>query len=529
MAEPQFIPDNQPQFIPDEQGPNQEISLPQFGKNILSSGADFVSNLASTVAHPINAATGLAKIGLGAIEKLTPETPGGINIKSDVPAFEAAGDYFKKRYGSVDSFSQTAYKDPVGMAADISALLSGGGSLLKGAGKLAGSETLSSAGKTLVGSSQYLNPLNAIIQAGKPVASLTGKVAAPVLGRLTGTGTEAVKAAMEPSQDFTDTMRGAKTEQDVLGEFKDALQNIKNQRAQDYQGKLAEVSQQKGPLDLTPVRDFVQKQLDHYNIKEVPDMPDLTDFPSKRPGMQDLQAYSKALEQWKAQYGNAKPGTLDFSRSTISNPASQKDVAELIRDVNSWDDATPLGVDTLKRRIGDIFTPSSQARAFVAGTKQEIKNVLSTVPGYSDMTQGYHVASDLIDNIDRDLSLSGKNPGTAIRKLSTALNQNNKYRQTMVEALDNYSQSNLKDQLAGLSMNSPVPRGLMGPLAGTTLLYNMLQAFNDPSKAMRLIPYLATSPRIVGETLNLLSKVKNAPVAATYRPFQLPELIGGNQ
>ena len=325
------------------------------------------------------------------------------------------------------------------------------------------------------------------VQAVKRTVTGTAKsVGTGVLGMTTGSGGTVIRQALDhPTPALVDAMRGTTGESEVLGHFQDALQNVKDQRGAAYRQQLAQMPNT--PVDIAPVRAALDKKLGDFNIKRIPGEPAST-LPS-------------------GTVVPATPDTLDFSRSTVRDSTAQNEVKSIVSDVDGWgsqpDDLTPSGVDILKRRIDDTYSPSSTARAIVQSVKNSTRNTLNAqVPGYSDMTKGYAAASDFIDSLG-DLSLESKNPGTAIRKLTTALKQNNKYRETLTDALGQYTGVDLKGELAGLSLNRPTPRGFMGPMSGMMIMGSIAKGFITPHYAVTL---LAESPRLMGETMVALGK-----------------------
>ena len=100
----------------------------------------FRSGLYEAVTSPVQTAKGLLDIGAGTLRNITPKVIADLIDRYDANP-EAAqrasdtasqlGQYYKERYGSSEGFKQALASDPVGVAADISTVLSGGGGLLK--------------------------------------------------------------------------------------------------------------------------------------------------------------------------------------------------------------------------------------------------------------------------------------------------------------------------------------------------------------------------------------------------------------
>ena len=113
-------------------------SVGGFISNIGSSAGQLVGGLANMVMSPIDTASGILDIGAGALQNVLPKALVDFINKSETPealaagqravnAANAAGGIFKDRYGSLDKIQNTLYTDPVGAAADISSLFTGGG------------------------------------------------------------------------------------------------------------------------------------------------------------------------------------------------------------------------------------------------------------------------------------------------------------------------------------------------------------------------------------------------------------------
>ncbi|MDD5688483.1 MAG: hypothetical protein PHE88_11710 [Elusimicrobia bacterium] len=98
-----------------------------------------VGDVASTVIHPIDTATGLAKTIVGAGEAGTEKLAGMVNPELvafnrqiNKPSEEQQmagqmGDYYKQKYGSMEGFKKALATDPAGVMADAATVLSGGG------------------------------------------------------------------------------------------------------------------------------------------------------------------------------------------------------------------------------------------------------------------------------------------------------------------------------------------------------------------------------------------------------------------
>jgi hypothetical protein len=90
--------------------------------NIPSSASKFAENMAQPFIHPIETVKNLASIGKGVLQKT------GLMSGEDATKYaDAVGAFLVARYGSKEAIYETLATDPVGLAADISMVLTGGG------------------------------------------------------------------------------------------------------------------------------------------------------------------------------------------------------------------------------------------------------------------------------------------------------------------------------------------------------------------------------------------------------------------
>jgi hypothetical protein len=358
-----------------------------------------------------------------------------------------------------------------------------------------------------------------VLEAAAPVAT---KTAAAVLGRTTGAGAPAMEeAAGTPSADLVKAMRGSINENDILGNFREAVENVKADRAAKYQTAFQQLPQNL-KLDVTPVKATVSKMLDDFGVEITP--PPAAAPPPASPIVNAAGQAQPAVTGLPAQAAAAPK--LDFSRSTITDPKAQNAVKSIVNDLASWgskpDDLTPAGVDTLKRRIGAMWSDDSQASAFIAKARSATTDLLQqNVPGYTAMTKDYEDASHLLDLVNNELSIS-KNPGTALRKLSTVVRQNSDYRRALTDSLAQYTNADLKGQLAGAALNKGGPQGLAPVLdTGVGILGALAHGYLSPLAATSIV---AASPRLMGELMVAMSKV--APRVRAAAPSLTPVAQG---
>ena len=275
---------------------------------------------------------------------------------------------------------------------------------------------------------------------------------------------------MSPFLFSTGVAWGDITGSEIVETAKNALQTIKDKRASAYQDKLNVIAGKTQPLDKAPIIEHLDKLGKQYNVKFTPS------------------------------------GELDVSQIAMGK-AGRNDIKEVMESVNNWKDTTPKGLDTLKRQLEDFYSDSSQARAFVSSLKNNISNTIKkSVPEYGEMTKGYSEASQFIKDIEkgftgRNSSINGRIAAdNTLRKLTSAMKNNSELKKDIIEAMGREGGADLSGQVAGYSMNSVMPRGLIGQVGG---IGTGAMVYLHP----KMWPILAiSSPRVMGEFLNLYGK-----------------------
>jgi hypothetical protein len=137
--------------------PGQAIS------NVPASAKRFAGGLYEAVTSPIQTVKGVLDIGAGALQKVLPES--AVNFINQfegnpaaatraIEAANAAGGLIKDRYGSYEGIKRTLAEDPVGAAADLSTLLTGG--------SMATARVAPGVSRSLQAASVATNPLSVI-------------------------------------------------------------------------------------------------------------------------------------------------------------------------------------------------------------------------------------------------------------------------------------------------------------------------------------------------------------------------------
>ena len=438
-------------------------------KNAPKSAVNLVENLVQPILHPVDTAKALGSLASGFISKTG--RPGDLVMEGHEPAplspedlakrnaVEAPADavwqFFKDRYGSGEGIKKTLATDPVGAAADLAGVLTGGAGL-------AGRGTM--VGGTLARASSVVDPLTNVGRVG----SVFSKVAEPVisqgLGFSTGAGPDAIRTAaragFEGNQAFPTNMRGNVPATDMVDMAQRGLAAERADRGANYQAAMAPVKADATQLDMQPIRDAFAKANEIGSFEGVP---------LRRSTAQTSDKIAALLNEWQ------------------SYPPDKF--------------RTAGGLDALKQAIGDVRdstefgTPSRRfADTVYHGVGNEIKR---QVPEYADTMAAYGNASDQINNLQRTFSLGEKaTDDQAVRKLQSVMRNNVQTNYGERERLMNVlakHEPDLPFAIAGQALNSATPRGLV---ARGGAFATMAAATHNPLIAAAL---LAESPRVVGE------------------------------
>lgn len=453
---------------------SQKKSVGGFIKNVGSSTVNLAKGVGNAVIHPITTARAVGDLPVGLVEKAIPGQQGSEKT------LDALLQLYKQRYGGVQNVQDTAYNDPAGLAADAAALLSGGGGALSKVGEVSKAGNIARAGEIAANIGNKVDPLQALLKGTGKVAvgakNLGASGAAELAGMTTGVGGKAVRTAFEGGKDFTDALRGTTTPEQVVQNAKSAVGSIKDQRRAAYLQGIEKAIGGNPTIDLLPAQQQFRDLLDKFNIKIT----------------------NKGL---------------NFDRSVISDSADATKIEKLFKDLKGWNDTSLQGVDTLKRRIDNLVTPSlsREAQKLILGTKDAVRQELNKIPGYSEATAAYAQHSDLINQIEKSLSLGDKATlDTSLRKLTSVLRQNFELRDALVGELKAASGKDIRGQIAGLNMSELSPRGIMRPLVGGTTAAGIGGVAVHIISPQLLLGLASASPRIVGELANALGMSSRA-------------------
>ena len=185
--------------------------------NIPSSALNLAGGMYQAVRHPIKTAGGLLDIAAGGVQMgaeamLPKQAVDFLEQFGDpaattraVKAAKAVGGFYADRYGSVEGLKKAIATDPVGVAGDLSVLLSGGAT--------ATAKVAPAVSRGLAKTAEIVNPVNVLAPAARTVSKVVQKVPGAVtsiaypkstayLEAAEGRGPEIVNALLNPAREI---------------------------------------------------------------------------------------------------------------------------------------------------------------------------------------------------------------------------------------------------------------------------------------------------------------------------------------
>lgn len=451
--------------------------------NLPSSAAKYGKELVQAITSPIDTAKAVAQVAGGAVINQLPKGAQDwlLSVANDpekmqqsVQMAQQVGGEYAKKYGSVEGLKNAIATDPVSVIGDLSILMTGGGALTA---KVPG---LATTGKAVSQVGRMIDPLNLATKAVTKPAQLAGLLASEGIGFTTGAGGGAIRESAKSgyqggkaAESFLEQLRSNAPVENVVNSAKNALTEMRNQRANAYVTGMVDIGSDKTILNFNNIDNVLQ------NKKNVGTYKGQVIQPST---VETWQEITKVVDDWK-----------------------KLDPAEF---------HTPEGLDRLKVRIGDIRDNApfgTPARNVADAAYNAIKNEITTqAPNYAKVMKDYELASQTLKDIEGSLSLGKKaNIDTSVRKLQSIFrnNANTNYgrRVEQAEMLKNAGAETLMPELAGQALSSWTPRSLQG--VGSALTAAGSAAAN-PLYAAGLP---LASPRFVGESAYYAGKLAGTP------------------
>jgi len=450
--------------------------------NIPQSAKNLAMGLYDVVTDPIQAVRGAGELIVGGTQKLMGDPlfqiPALREAEQNVQqrgkaALQAGKEFVGQRYGGEEQLKGTLATDPVGAAADLSLLFTGG------AGLASKTPMLSRAAPTLRTAANITDPLYLAGKTAGKTYDLTSGLVKSGLGMKTGVGTEAIEQAVQAGRQgnttFLENMRGDVPITNVLDDAQANLAQMNLNKQKDYRSGMVDIKNDKSVLDFKGIDQSLQNAQSKVSYKgKIID----------KIAVETVEKMRAKIDDWKN-----------------SDPAEYH---------------TPEGLDNLKQSLWEDFGKlgKDEKLAYSAGKQiyDSVKNEISKqAPTYAKVMKEYTDASELTKEIERALSLGQTaSADTAIRKLQSLMrnNVNTNYGQrlNLAQQLESAGGRDLMPALAGQALSSKLPRGLQS----ATNIPSAYLAYGAGGPALATLDLLASSPRLVGETSYKYGQLANA-------------------
>tara|TARA_R100000808_G_scaffold7202_1_gene21267 strand:+ start:1640 stop:3190 length:1551 start_codon:yes stop_codon:yes gene_type:complete len=451
--------------IPDNSLTTSQV-FSQAGKNFIPSSTQFAKDLITPFLQPIQTAEDLYSLASGVVQLAIP----GKQENEDMA--RAVGDYFADRYGDLEKIKIAFANDPVGVVADITAVLTGGGALVAKTGKLSKIGNLEKSGNVIKNTAQFLDPallpLKTVKLGSAGVREITGK-ATGVSGVPIREAYQAGKKSLNylnptersKAKDFRKALTSSDNVESLAMEARDAFSKMTQEKKSIYKSGMSQIRERNKPIDFEKVKSEIAEVRKDYTDEG---MLILSDGAKNK-----LTKIDKLVS--------------DFEKNPKLHTAS--------------------GLDALKRMIDKLYdykVDPDDVSSVVANSRNRIKNIIvDETPDYAEVMKEFEKASMLEAEIGKSLGVknSRATADLTLRRLQQALrdNANTGTKLKNLRTLDEVTDANLTERLAGQALSPGSPRGIAGALHPITFL-TLLGSGNQGAIAGLLA---AQSPRLIGE------------------------------
>jgi hypothetical protein len=439
------------------------------GKSLLPSTGQGIGTMVSALAHPIDTATSLGKLGQGALSK----TAGWLGAKQDEKqkadtegSFNALLDHYKNVYGSTKGFKQALNSDPFSLIMDAATV----GSL----GTLAPETT---AGKALSLVSK-IDPIQAALSVAGKVAKVPVTVLRGTQSGLSGVDYNALKMAHEVGATGTASQRAG------------------------YKAGLS------GNYDASKIADRLDTAADAARRANSAEY-----LSGKSNLVNATPDYSGINNEIAAQRNNVKYSSGANAGFKTTHDAI--DDAEKIVQGAQGGNPTILDQDTLKRSLYDLrnSVPSGAPRHAIDAIAASVKkSIVDIDPKYADIMDAYQTGLTAIKEFKGELG-AGANVGDA-KVLARALKSLKTDAKTDVLKRLAIYDPDLPYILAGYAAKDAFRGGTSGAVEAIASLG--LWPLIHPAAAVGSLAM--GSPKIAGRSQYMLGRAGKLGAAATSQP-----------
>jgi hypothetical protein len=388
------------------------------------------------------------------------------------------GEYFKKKYGGWEEIKRTFAEDPASLLLDLSAIFTGGATIVPKLAKIA-------------------DAINPITQTSNLIKKASTPVSAVVDTLTSGSGVDAVKNAVKagsksitaPMSNAYNMLKGNTAKGNPLEGTNSFVKSMRENSGYGLDDMLA-----KAKGNLTDMKIAKNKQYTSDMAKLSTDKTQLA-----------FDGVVQALKSAKESFGMSRSGVV--KNEEVMNLLRRME--DKIDEFRKQGARSPADFDDMKQSLQGMFDPrSSDSQILTAGSsvvRAVGDDIAKQAPAYRKTMADYGEASTLVKEIEKSLSLNNRaSADTAIRKLTSVMrnNVNTNYgaRGNLAKMLSDSGRSvDVLERITGSAFSSYMPKGLRGVGAGLGGTGGVAMGVVSVPTVMAL---LATqSPRIIGELL----------------------------
>lgn len=257
-----------------------------------------------------------------------------------------------------------------------------------------------------------------------------------------------------------------------------------------------------------------QDRLSKIKYKDSADPINLEEFKAQTMGIMEEELKAEAIYQ-NGRLVDIKPSKGGVSEGTYSPPSkigigdrSQLDAAmDVLEEINAWTDDTPVGLDVLKQKLGNLYETNvkhKEAGRFTSVVQKNLREKLGEkVSGYDEMTSDYAKVSGQLDEFDTIFRSGAESREAFLNKLTDLIKEpaNFDMRRRVMEDLVVATGHPVVHEVAGALLSQWAPKGLIGRsyLAGAATGIVGTGAFFDAHLAAGMLVLLPlASPKVMG-------------------------------
>ena len=464
-------------------------------ETIKKSGTQFFKDLYQVVRHPIETVKSIGALGHSIINLIRPGEQGNEELSKMV------GQYFVDRYGGIENIKKTFRTDPVGFAADLSIILTGGASLMPKMAQTSGkvAKIVNATKKAVQISGKAIDP---IVLTLKTAAAAKNFIVIPVLG-VTADAITGIKPGLNTLRAYEAGKKGGNTQEAWKAGRGGTLESL--------------------PLIGSRLADSKWVS-ENFGLKQ-----NTTGFTNKLlDDLEELKIVNRAKWQKSKEFLNLK--NIKISKQEITkilknaekngkfkgvwrNKADEKmfktliDIKDEVFSANIRKNG--MGADLYIHRLNDLLKNNKKSAALIENVKNGVKNNLNNKTGnYNKLSLAFEEIAKVEKMADEIIGL--KNPENIINNIKKILKTNNS-KKTLLKNLNPESTININALEAGMRM-APTTGNIVSSIAkgGATGLALQSAGLGPTISSMGTLMPLITGPRAIGGLANTLGRGRRA-------------------